>query len=45
MRNPNTMHIDRCETAEILRLIQNENITAAEAVVFKQYKEWRNNYL
>ena len=32
MRNPNTMHIDRCDTEEILRLIQNENLCAAEAV-------------
>ena len=31
-RNPNTMHIDRCDTAEILQLIQNENLNAAKAV-------------
>ena len=32
MRNPNTMHIDRCGTEEILRLIQNENQVAVDAV-------------
>lgn len=32
MRNPNTIHIDKCETAEILRLIQNENQVAVDAV-------------
>ncbi len=32
MRNPNTMHLDRCETDEILRLIQNENQAAVDAV-------------
>lgn len=31
-RNPNTMHIDQCETNEILELIQIENINAAKAV-------------
>ena len=32
MRNPNTMHIDKCETAEIRRLIQAENVVAVDAV-------------
>ena len=32
MRNPNTMHIDKCETTEILRLIQAENVVAVDAV-------------
>ena len=32
MRNPNTMHFDRCTTEEMLRLIQNENQTAVDAV-------------
>jgi len=32
MRNPNTMHIDRGTTEEILMMIQNENRRAAEAV-------------
>ena len=32
MRNPNTMHIDRCDTTEILRLIQAENKVAVDAV-------------
>ena len=31
-RNPNTMHIDKCETTEILRLIQAENVVAVDAV-------------
>ena len=31
-RNPNTMHIDKCSTQEILELIQIENQNAAEAV-------------
>ena len=31
-RNPNTMHIDKCSTAEILGLIQDENMNAAIAV-------------
>jgi len=31
-RNPNTMHIDRCSTEEILNLIQIENMNAAKAV-------------
>ena len=32
MRNQNTMHIDRMETAEMVRVIQDENINAAKAV-------------
>lgn len=32
MRNPNTTHIDRMETAEMVRVIQDENINAARAV-------------
>ena len=31
-RNPNTMHVDKCSTAEILGLIQDENMNAAIAV-------------
>lgn len=31
-RNPNTMHIDKCSTNEILEFIQIENIYAAQAV-------------
>ncbi|MBQ8310359.1 MAG: N-acetylmuramic acid 6-phosphate etherase [Clostridia bacterium] len=32
MRNPNTMHIDRADSAEILRLIQEENKNAVLAI-------------
>ena len=32
MRNPNTMHIDKCSTSEILRLIQAENQVAVNAM-------------
>ena len=32
MRNEHTTHIDRMETAEMLRVIQNENLNAARAV-------------
>lgn len=32
MRNPNTTHIDRMTTAEMVRVIQDENINAAMAV-------------
>lgn len=32
MRNPNTMHIDKMETAEMLAVIQQENLNAVHAV-------------
>ncbi|MBQ7604549.1 MAG: N-acetylmuramic acid 6-phosphate etherase [Clostridia bacterium] len=32
MRNPDTMHIDRCQTDEVLRIIQRENEKAVKAV-------------
>lgn len=31
-RNPNTMHIDKATTTEMLNMIQNENLTAVNAV-------------
>ena len=32
MRNPRTMHLDRMTTAEMLRVIQDENMNAVKAV-------------
>lgn len=32
MRNPNTTHLDRMSTSEMMRVIQNENMNAAKAV-------------
>ncbi len=32
MRNPNTTHIDRMSTAEMVRIIQNENVNAAMSI-------------
>ena len=31
-RNPNTTHIDRMSTAEMVRVMQNENLNAARAI-------------